>query len=57
MKIDRQKLFELYMQQVHEIAEACDWKTHFTAEECVDLVASVLEQNPDLINHVVATNE
>ena len=50
MKIDRQRLYKLYMKQVEEISEECDWKTHFTAEECVHLVADVLEKHPDLVS-------
>ena len=50
MKIDRTTLYRLYMDEVAHIAEECDWKTHFTAEECVHLVASILEKNPELIS-------
>ena len=49
MKIDRTTLHKLYMEAVHRIAEECDWKSSFTAEECVHLVCTILEENPQLI--------
>ncbi len=48
MKIDKEKLYELYLQAMDEILDVCDLKTHFTAQECVYLVSRVLEQNPEL---------
>ena len=51
MKINKEKLHELYMKEVDLIFEVCDWKTHFTAQECVYLVLRVLEQNPELITN------
>ena len=49
MKINKEKLFELYMQEIDEISEVCDWKTHFEPEEIVSILAGILEKNPDLI--------
>lgn len=49
MNIDREELFKIYMKKVHEIAEACDWKTSFGPEEIVGLIADILETNPELI--------
>lgn len=49
MRINKEKLFELYMEKVNEITEECDWKTHFTPQECVNLVANILMANEDLI--------
>jgi len=51
MKINKEKLYELYLQAMDEILEECDWKTHFSAQECVYLVSRVLEQNPELIKN------
>jgi hypothetical protein len=51
MKINKEKLYELYMQEVDAICEVCDWKTNFTAEECVNIVSYLLEENPDLIKY------
>ena len=49
MKINRTKLYELYMKKVDDIAEQCEHVTHFTAQECVNMVSDVLENNPSLI--------
>lgn len=51
MKINKEKLYELYMKEVEAICEVCDWKTSFTAEECVNIVSHLLERNPDLIKY------
>ena len=50
MKINRQKLLKLYLKRINEIAEACEDKSVFSPEECVGLVAEVLEGNPKLLN-------
>ena len=49
MTIDREKLFELYMEKVNRIAEECDWVTNFGPEEIVHMIATILENNPQLI--------
>ena len=49
MKINRTKLYLLYMDRVAEISEACDWKSVFGPEEIVNLVADIIEYNPDLL--------
>jgi hypothetical protein len=51
MKINKEKLYELYMKEIEAICEACDWKTSFTAQECVYIVSHLLERNPDLIKY------
>jgi hypothetical protein len=51
MKINKEELYKLYMDECNNIAEECDWVTHFTAADCVNIVASVLEKNPELIEH------
>jgi hypothetical protein len=48
MTIDKEKLFELYMQWVDEVLDECDWKTSFEPEEIVYAIASILENNPKL---------
>jgi len=48
MTIDKEKLFELYMQWVDEVLEECDWKTSFEPEEIVYSIAAILENNPKL---------
>lgn len=57
MKIDRERLFELYMKWVDEVSEACDWKAHFGPEEIVNSIATIIEENEDLINNEPDGNE
>lgn len=49
LEIDKEKLYELYMNWVDDVAEECDWKTHFEPEEIVYAIANILETNPQLI--------
>jgi hypothetical protein len=51
MKINKEELYKLYMQEVEAICEVCDWKTSFSAEECVNIVAYLLEEHPELITN------
>ncbi len=51
MKINKEKLYELYMQEVKAICEVCDWKTNFSAGECINIVAYLIEENPELIKN------
>jgi hypothetical protein len=49
IKINRERLFELYMDEVHRISEENEDKSHFTPEELIGIVSNVLETNPKLI--------
>lgn len=49
MKVNQEKLYELYMKKVYEISELCDWKTHFDPYDIVGIIAQVIEENPHLI--------
>ena len=51
MKINKEELFRMYMEWVNQVSDECDWKTHFTPEEIVHSIASILENNPNLINN------
>lgn len=51
MKINRQKLYEVYMQKVDEIVEECDWVTSFGPQEIVNLISQILEDTPVLIEN------
>ena len=53
MKVDKEKLYELYMNWVDEVSDNCDWKTSFGPEEIVHAIGVIIENNPDLID----TNE
>lgn len=48
-EIDKEKLYKLYMDWVNDVAEECDWKTHFEVKEIVYAIAKILETNPELI--------
>jgi hypothetical protein len=50
MKIDRQKLYDLYMQKVNHIVETCDWVSTFTPKDIVEMISQIIEQNEDLIS-------
>ena len=50
MQINKEELFKLYMEKVNQIAEDCDWVTSFGPEEIVNMIANILENNPQLIN-------
>jgi Asp-tRNA(Asn)/Glu-tRNA(Gln) amidotransferase B subunit len=51
MKINREMLHKIYMQKVDEIVEECDWVTSMGPKEIVDLISSILEENPVLIEN------
>ena len=50
MTIDKEKLFELYMQWVDEVLDECDWKTSFEPKEIVYSIADIIENNSELLN-------
>jgi hypothetical protein len=45
--INRELLFQLYMKEVDEITEVCDWKTNFGPEEIIDIISNIIEENFD----------
>jgi hypothetical protein len=53
MKVDKERLYKLYMNWVDEVTDNCDWKTSFGPEEIVHAIGIIIENNPDLID----TNE
>ena len=53
MQINKDELYKLYMEWVDRVSEECDWKTSFGPEEIVHSIATILEQNPQLINNEV----
>jgi hypothetical protein len=53
MEVNKEKLYELYMNWVDEVTDNCDWKTSFGPEEIVHAIGIIIENNPDLID----TNE
>lgn len=50
MKLDnqfRKEVLEEYLAQVDRISEACDWKTHFGAEEIVHMLLDIIEKKAE----------
>ncbi len=39
------------MDKVSEISETCDWKSVFGPEEIVNLIAEIIEHNPELVEN------
>jgi len=39
----RQEIYNLYMKEVADVLEACDWKVTFDAKEVVSMVLDVIE--------------
>ena len=51
MKINKEELFDLYMKWVNQVSEDIDWKTHFTPDDIVNAIATILENNPKLMKN------
>lgn len=49
MKINKEELLKIYMKWVEKVSEDIDWKTYFTPNEIVNAIATILENNPQLI--------
>ena len=56
MEINKEELYDLYMQWVNNVADECDWKTHFEPKEIVYAIANILENNPDLFLNIKSDN-
>lgn len=41
--MDREKIYDLYMKWVEEVAEECEWKTNFTPKEIVYKICQIIE--------------
>jgi hypothetical protein len=48
MKVNRKRLFSLYMAEVNRISATCDWVSTFGPEEIVEIISTVLENHPYL---------
>ena len=48
IKINKEKLYNLYMEKVDRICEECDWVTGFGPKEIVEMISNIIENNPDL---------
>lgn len=47
--VDKDRLYNLYMDWVRKVLEECDWKTSFAPQEIVHSIGRIIEDNPDLI--------
>jgi len=47
-KINREKLYDLYMNKVYDISDKCDWKTTFGPKEIVEMICDIIEKNPEI---------
>jgi hypothetical protein len=51
IKINREELCKLYMQQVDDICEECDWVTSFGPQEIIHMISDIIEFHPEIIEH------
>lgn len=49
IKVNREKLYKLYIKEVNRICDLFEDKSHFTPKELIGIVAEVMEKNPELI--------
>ena len=49
IKVNREKLYKLYIKEVNRICDLFEDKSHFTPKELIGIVSEVLEKNPELI--------
>ena len=49
IKVNREKLYKLYIKEVNRICDLFEDKSHFTPKELIGIVAEVLEKNPEVI--------
>ena len=45
MKINKEQIYNKYMQWVDEVTEDLDWKTQFTPKEIVYKICQIIEEN------------
>ena len=49
--LDRNKLYELYIYKINEIAEDLPEKTFFKIEEVISIISDIIENNPNIIQN------
>jgi hypothetical protein len=49
IKVNREKLYKLYIKEVNRICDLFEDKSHFTPKELIGIVSEVLEKNPEVI--------
>jgi len=48
--IDRDKLYEKYMNMIEAMADECDWITNISPMTLINLVADIIENEPNITN-------
>jgi hypothetical protein len=48
--IDRDKLYERYMNMIDAMADECDWIENISPMTLINLVADIIENEPHIIN-------
>jgi len=48
--IDRDKLYERYMNIIDAMADECDWIENISPMTLINLVADIIENEPHIIN-------
>ena len=48
--VDRDKLYEKYMNMIDAMADECDWITNISPMTLINLVADIIENEPHIIN-------
>lgn len=44
-KINRELLFEKYMEEIDRICEECDWVSNFKPIEIINIISNIIEKN------------
>lgn len=53
VKIDRERVYDMYMDWVNKVSEECDWKSSFGPEEIVNQICGIIEANPQVYSFQV----
>ena len=48
ISVKREELYNIYMKKVDDICEVCDWKTQFGPKEIVEIISSIIEDEPQV---------
>jgi hypothetical protein len=48
--VDRDKLYEKYMNMIDAMADECDWITNISPMTLINLVVDIIENEPHIIN-------
>ena len=49
IEVDKEKLYNLYMDHINYICDEFDWVTNFTPEDIIGIIANIIENNPKII--------